>query len=82
MNDWASHIRLFPYNEEQDPLVQAFGNQGFGTGHAGVFGVGEYTGQDLKNHHVDEGGHHGSISSLVIPKGLFVILYKDFNYKG
>ena len=82
INDWADHIRLYPYDAKQEPLVQAFGNHKFGLGHAGLFGVGEYTGDDFKNHHVDKGGYSGAISSLVIPSGLFAILYKDNFYKG
>lgn len=46
INDWISHIRLYPYDPETQPLVQVFNQRVFGTGHAGLFDVGDYTNED------------------------------------
>ncbi len=39
---WITHIKLFPYNEEEEKLVQAFSRERFGVCWAGLFGFGEF----------------------------------------
>lgn len=46
IDNWISHIRLYPHDPNTEKYVQAFSQAYFGTGHAGIFGIGDYTNED------------------------------------
>eukprot|EP00347_Sterkiella_histriomuscorum_P016467 403353067 len=81
-NDWASHIWIFPYNPQTEKYVQLFSGQNFDVSHAGIFSVGQYDSDDIKHHHVDKGGYKGAASSMIVPDGLTVTLFKNDYYNG
>eukprot|EP00347_Sterkiella_histriomuscorum_P019757 403340404 len=82
VNDWASHILIYPYDPKTELYVQGFSRERYESGHAGIFPEGSYTSDDIKRHHIDKGHHGGALTSLVVPQGLIVTLFKDDYYGG
>ena len=82
VNDWASHIRIYPYDPINEPRVSVFDGWRFEIGHAGTFLPGSFTNEDLKNHHIDKGGYRGAISSMYVPAGLFAEVFNNDNFRG
>eukprot|EP00347_Sterkiella_histriomuscorum_P018154 403346588 len=82
INDWASHIVLYPYDPKTDLYVQGFSRERYESGHAGLFAEGQYTSDDIKRHHLDKGGYGGALTSIVVPEGLIVTLFSQDYYGG
>eukprot|EP00347_Sterkiella_histriomuscorum_P014316 403361339 len=82
VNDMASQIQIYPYDPKTDLYVQGFSRERYESGHAGLFAEGQYTSDDIKRHHIDKGGHGGALTSIVVPDGLIVTLYKGDFYGG
>ncbi len=79
INDWISHIKLFPYNPDEEIFVQAFSLPEYGVGHAGLFPLGNFSSPDILKKHLNLPGNHGSISGMVVPNGYVAIIYdKDY----
>lgn len=76
-NDWATEVHLFPYSAANEKYVQVFGNGRFDADQAGLFTVGEYYSEDIKNKYIDKGGYGGAASSMIIPEGLAVNIFKE-----
>lgn len=77
-----SHLTLYRYDPNNEKYVMIFSNERFELGFTGLFAEGQYDSEDIKNHHVDKGGYKLATSSLVIPDGLFVTLFKEDYFRG
>lgn len=57
-------------------MVNLFREPRFDTGHAGLFPEGQYNTQAMLAHHVE------GVSSISIPAGLYITIYKLDNFRG
>ena len=81
-NFMLSHVSLHRYDPNNEKYVMIFSKERFELGYSGLFAVGQYDSEDIKNNHIDKGGSNLATSSLVIPEGLFVTLFKEDYFKG
>lgn len=77
-NDYARHVIIQPYDVKSNPLVTLFSVPWFGLGRSGLFGVGTYTNFQIEGNHLFD---HG-VSSLIVPDGLRIQIYKGDFFTG
>ena len=81
INDAISHILIYPYDSAKEKYVEMF-DDGWDVSHTGLFTVGEYLSGDFYAHHVEGGGTSGSVTSIIIPSGLYIQVFNEDNYMG
>ncbi len=70
-------VRLYPYDPINNPKVQIFKSPNYSTGKAGTFGPGYYLEREIhEDHHID------GVTSIVVPEGLTMTIYRENNYSG
>ena len=71
---WASHIRLYPYDAKNMPMVTLFGSPNFDVGLARVFAPGSYNHEQVSYSTL----YTMPVQSFIVPSGLTLVLFKDF----
>ena len=73
---WISHAQLFHYDRKSEPMVQMFVWPKYDCGQAGVFGVGTYDYEQMRQHQIDK------VNSFNVPDGAILIMYWDDKFRG
>lgn len=82
IDNWASHIFIYPYDPKTEKYVQLFHRDRYDASFMGIFPLGQYDSEDIKHHHVDKGGYWAATSSVIVPSGLTVTLFKGDYYSS